>query len=499
MKNTHLTITLGLIMMTLASASVFAQSSPGWSKPEQLLAEILLRDTSSRTVSYLPKGYWFGLSDRSYGYLKLIKNGAKNYLLRDGTHHVYLLKDEKGKPLLQRLDSSVFYGDNFLSMAFLRKDTIYQYGGYGFWNTRDFFMYYRNTNRDWEFLSGGNGLKNEHNYHFYDEDEDAFYMLGSLYSSHHPVPKKILLDSVYRYDFTTRQWTAVGRFPENFSELNLLYKLELPVCFTPFGFLDTKTSVPKLFDIPGNRILYPTGKFADFVLKLGITDPVEDPDYRIFIYLQDTLHIIKGTEGKINHAQIHLSLKDFDQTRKHSLYIPVQTDASGFSGINQTWIFALSIPLSFAGYYLLNRVRRKRRQEQDAQPSQTEPEYDDNPEDLVPSGDTDPAKNPAQNNDIAFFRSQLNPTEIELLEMLLKATLSGTAADIMSINKTLGVSNKEASLQKTRRSICINNINSCFRQTLKMDENLIIRERDNEDKRAFVYKLDPRYVDLLKV
>jgi len=107
---------------------------------------------------------------------------------------------------------------------------------------------------------------------------------------------------------------------------------------------------------------------------------------------------------------------------------------------------------------------------------------------------TDRVDNISGEDDLRFFRAQLNPSEIALLEMLLRETLAGRAADIQSINKILGVSIKEASLQKTRRSLAINHINSSFRQILKEDASLIIRERDKIDKRVFVYKLAPQFI-----
>jgi hypothetical protein len=498
MKNTHHTIALGLMMMTLASAPVFAQSYPGWSKPEQLLADILLRDTTSRTVSYLPKGYWFGLSDRSHGYLKLVKNGKNNYLLRDGTHQVFLLNEIKGKPSLQRLDSSVFYGDNFLSMTFLRKDTIYQYGGYGFWNTRDFFMYYRNTNKDWEFLTGGDGLPNELNYYWYDKTEDAFYIMGSLSSTHHPIPQKKLVDSIYRYDFVTHQWTSIGRIQDNFSELDLLWKLELPVCFTSFGFLDTRSFQLKLYDIPGNRILIPKGRLTDFLFRIAKGNPLQINEYKHFIYLGDSLHVLQGNRDTILHATIQITEADFDASKAQILFIPNKKGFRVTFTQYLAWIISLTILLMMAGFFW--KVRRRRIKKPDNLQAADSSAIERSDEITPTYHPAMPTANIGKlgNQDLDFFRAALNPTEQELLDMLLKATLSGTAADIISINKTLGVSNKEASLQKTRRSICINNINSCFRQTLKIDENLIIRERDSEDKRAFVYKLDARYVDLLK-
>ena len=497
MRNTAQALALPLLILTILSSTVFAQTYRDWSKPEQLLAEILLRDTTSRMVSYLPKGYWFGLTDRSHGYLKLVKKGGENYLLRDGTHQVFLLRKDKGNMFLDRQDSSVFYGDNFLSMTFLRKDTIYQYGGYGFWNTRDFFMYYRNSNQDWEFLTGGNGLPNELNYHWYDAKEDAFYIIGSLHTTHHPLPHKKLVDSIYRYDFATHQWTAIGRVQDNFSEMNLLWKLELPVCFTPFGYLDTRTSVLKLHDIPGNRILSPKGKLADFLLKIGRSDPLYSKDYRHFIVLNDTLHIIRGTNEKVEYATIGINMSDYDLKRTQTLYLPIKNKSTLFNLLQQPWIFSLAIPLTAAGYYLRNRRRKKAEPEAITEEAIQETGEDEGIAESNAFTETNHTNAIIKTDDLAFFKSQLNPTELELLDMLLKTTQAGSAADIISINKTLGVANKDASLQKARRSISINNINSCFRQILKVEDNLIIRARDEDDKRAFVYTLNPTFIDRL--
>lgn len=500
MKNTPSINIILFIGMILLSGSSRSQTINMISAPEAALAEILLKDTTSQTVSYLPKGYWFGLTDRSHGWAVLVKNGPKNYLLRDGTHHVYLLGKQNGKIHLERIDSSAFSGDNFLMMAFLRNDTIYQYGGYGFWNTRDFFMRFRPTNRDWEFLTGGNGLKNELNYHWYDQHEDAFYVIGSLSSMHHPVPKKILVDSIYRYPFATKQWTAIGRLPDNFSELNPLSKLELPVCFTPFGFLDTRTFQVKLYDLPGNKIFSPKGRLTDFLLRIAKGNPIQTNEYKHFIYLADTLHIFQGTKDKVYHDRISISEADFDTLNCQTFYVPIK-QGSDFSMIsNLYWLLYLPLPLMVAGYYWRSRRSRKNpmlvvhEADDENEEDLNEPDIEQAPP--ISAVDSTPA---SSSQDLDFFRSQLTPIEVELLEMLLKTTLAGKTTDIIAINKTIGVSNKETSLQKARRSICINNINNSFRQTMKHEDNLIIRERDADDKRAFVYRIDDRYLPLFSI
>gem|GEM_PF-1976566 len=68
----------------------------------------------------------------------VVKARPRNYVLRHGTHEVYLLSIHDEKSLLTRLNSSLHVGDNFHMMAFQRNDILYPYGGCSFWNSRDF-------------------------------------------------------------------------------------------------------------------------------------------------------------------------------------------------------------------------------------------------------------------------------------------------------------------------------------------------------------------------
>lgn len=502
MKNTPTLLRFLTLLPFFLPPALRAQSATDWSKPEERLADLLLRDSVTRTVSYLPKGYWFGLDDRSHGSLVLVKDGPRNYMLRDGTHHVYLLERQNGKKRLQRLDSSVFSGDNFLMMAFLRNDTIYQYGGYGFWNTRDFFMRYRAANRDWDFLTGGAGLPNELNYHYYDPKRDAFYVIGSLSSTHHPYPRKVLVDSVYQYDFRSRRWTSLGRIRSDFSDLDSRRNDIMSFCFTSFGFLDCRTFGIKLYDIPNNRILDPKDPLTDLLFDIGRTDRLFEERYRLFILLNDTMHLLQGRSDTIRHSRFRVTLEDFNASLPQRIYTPVSANGLNL-GSHSRLILLLLIPLAGGTFFYRNRKRKRTLKTPNPVPPdhgpaeilpEPSPGRDPREESIQMQEITDRVDNISGEDDLRFFRAQLNPSEIALLEMLLRETLAGRAADIQSINKILGVSIKEASLQKTRRSLAINHINSSFRQILKEDASLIIRERDKIDKRVFVYKLAPQFI-----
>ena len=486
-----------LILSYVVVSAVCAMAQPGPSRttpPEAELARLLLSDTVTQTVSYLPRGYWFGLADRSQGSLVVVKDGPRNYVLRDGTHEVYLLRQADGVPYLQRLDSSVFSGDNFQMMAFLRKDTLYQYGGYGFWDTRDFFMRYRPTGHDWEFLTGGTGLPNELNYHFYDRESDAFYVMGSLSTSHHPYARKVFVDSVYRYDFPARRWTSLGRLRDDFDEFDSRGGDPISLCFSPFGLIDTRTSNLRLFDIPGNRVLNAGNRLADAVMSSGRSDRTYDPGYRVFVYLGDTLHGLQGDDGRVKHFRIRVTAADFDPTPAQQMYRPVGATSIPAVPAWAKWLAAICLPVTGVAWGLrLRRRRHARREAAEADGTATvEPSA---PPESVP-GTGEGVAEPVLRDDIAFFRSQLSPAELDLFEVLLGQSRAGTSTDSQTLNKVLGVAGKPDSIQKARRSVAMNNINDTFRKTLKRDSPLLVRERDADDKRAFVYRIDERFLGL---
>jgi hypothetical protein len=60
------------------------------------------------------------------------------------------------------------------------------------------------------------------------------------------------------------------------------------------------------------------------------------------------------------------------------------------------------------------------------------------------------------------------------------------------------VGRKEASVQKTRRSTAINKINESFAICLKVKNPLIVRLRDEDDKRSYKYQIAEEHLDLVR-
>ncbi|MCU0380881.1 MAG: hypothetical protein MUE58_06790, partial [Chitinophagaceae bacterium] len=97
------------------------------------------------------------------------------------------------------------------------------------------------------------------------------------------------------------------------------------------------------------------------------------------------------------------------------------------------------------------------------------------------------AVQPSPVNDIRFFLQHLTAVERELLKELVRNSMQDRKLDTDAMNKILGVSNKDAEIQKARRSNSITRINNTFTQVTRIKGLLIQRERDSFDKRAYLY------------
>lgn len=78
---------------------------------------------------------------------KLLYKG-KDLISIPGTGQVYIF-DREGKRL-ERLDETFYHGYNFLATQFVRNDTLFSLGGYGFWHFNNLLTYFDFKNKEWE-------------------------------------------------------------------------------------------------------------------------------------------------------------------------------------------------------------------------------------------------------------------------------------------------------------------------------------------------------------
>ena len=112
---------------------------------------------------------------------------------------------------LKRIDNSFDHKMSFGSHVFKKNDTIFKFGGYGFWSTRNFFNYFNEKTKEWEFYPTKGTLLAPG---LYDHkgiliDEDYFVTNGKIMN---------LFDGfsfeenkeIWKFNFLTKKWTNLG-------------------------------------------------------------------------------------------------------------------------------------------------------------------------------------------------------------------------------------------------------------------------------------------------
>lgn len=91
---------------------------------------------------------------------------------------------------------------------------------------------------------------------------------------------------------------------------------------------------------------------------------------------------------------------------------------------------------------------------------------------------------------------EFNEFEKEFLNKLLNK--KGKFIDIETLNYILGLSKKSPEIQKKNRSEFLNKLNHKLKEVFSTDDTIIIRVKDDEDKRVFVYQLNVEYFEKLE-
>ena len=119
-----------------------------------------------------------------------------------GTGKVFSVDTANG--IIERIDNTIFGGYNFDAYQFVRNDTIFSFGGYGFWTENNLLTYFSQLRKEWSVYSVGtfppynpDFLKSPaYKFAFYDPTVDALFVVRQNF--------------FYKYSFNTGLWEKLG-------------------------------------------------------------------------------------------------------------------------------------------------------------------------------------------------------------------------------------------------------------------------------------------------
>ncbi len=377
--------------------------------------------------------------------VKFVRNKHGVFMSVDATGRIYLVKDNQPDLDLVRIDSTIFFGYNFGSYFFTHNDTLFSYGGYGYWNVNGHLRYFKYDQAEWELLPLSKEItarKGDADFSYnswFDLSKGSFYVLKS---TSHP-------DSVYALDMKKKEWRTLGK---RIHDQNLSYFIS-----TPWGLVcsnsDTESSPQYLLlDFYNNSIsTLNSTKTAELTASIY-------PDFKAFIR-DSTLCVLKRFDGN-GLNKVRLSKADFELTDE-KIYEPI-TEPSIINSLLKFAIHNWHIMVALAAVFMVGLLLGNRNNKRIIQNSK-------------------PVNNMPDNLNV------FDPKERDLIKLILRKSHLNQTTSIEEINHVLGVSGKSPDMQKKHRSDVINSINNKYRLVSGSSENLLTSKRSDPDKRSFEY------------
>ena len=442
---------------------------------EIAILDILTKDTINPLQTKLDGDVFkFGIAPFSNSKISILKNRNDIYIQPLGTGKLYQVKkDQAGSYQIKRIDSTYFNGANFNAINFFMNDTLFQYGGDGYWHIRGYVTYFSPKTHEWELYNANKlvvAFEDNNNNLAYqiDRNNKSLYISNAFSQVDFPFSLNIKsIDSVFKFDIQKHEWTTLG--PTNpllksiiedkgifHFQMNdyciIQNKLELFwVNFSnnTFGKLKSKNN----------------GEFKETWLSL-YTNNTKFHDAHFC--LGNRLYLIK-IDGKNNLSYLTFDIeKDaFDFGTQQPAYLPTNklflVLKNHLSEIILSLLFILAISILF--YWLKSRNKKSILNKE--------------------------VSNILNNH---FFES-LTVIEKQLIEVLYEHHLKAAFVSTKLINKIIGVQNKDIMTQNKNRSDYFLKINQKFKFATHKDLPLIIKTRDQLDKRQFNYGLQEAYIN----
>ena len=339
---------------------------------------------------------------------------------------IYRIEKEKSI----RIDKSYLHRKQHKASQFVYRDTLFRYGGYGFWRANNFFTYFDESTAEWEYFP-------TQGYSFPPEVYgsscfllgDTFYSVAGLEIDKFTGLEGEINKDIWKFDFTTRKWTNLGRTAVNLSPYKTVKKDSL---FYLFGH-PTETDENLVVDLKNNNVLfYNQGVISANISKL-------EPAF----FRGDSLYYFKNNQlyGKA------LGTRAFANPEKtERLYFDQRA-----LFLNLTYAAVLAFVIITMGYLWVIVVRMRTPR-------------------LVRGG---------IRNKLEFF--PLSEDE-EMILVLLQSKLRATTDDILQL---IGRDDLSDSQNNKRKADAIESINTLMKKLV--GKTIIKIVKDPNDKRQLIY------------
>jgi hypothetical protein len=436
--------------------------------PQNALLSHLLRDTSQSTRITLSKDPIIPQpAPFTKNYQQLIKSKTGLYLFIDGTGRVYHAKSwDNNWVNFDRIDSTTFFGFNKGSQKFVIGDTIFSFGGYGFWHFNGTLSYFT-SRKEWEMLPLNKEISF---YDIYDrissisqfDMKNNLFYFSAVQIGQQTVIDAPINDSFYVIDINKRNVRAIGKriiSNDDYMRFAEPHKVE-----TPWGILMDS----------------PLGDNRDFILNIK-ENLIYVSEDRIIQQLIPSSQYVNDNLLFYQNGYLYVSVFPFDKldSLKFDIGKFKLLNTKIYSNEKRLDVFSVTNLSNQYGLYLISIIvilliiiiffKTKKS-----------------------SLNTD--KN-QENSKIDDF---LTPLEKQLLMNFISKIEKNDNCSTDELNTMLGVGLKSVEIKKKARTDFITRVNYKLKQHFSLSDDIIIRERSEEDKRSYLYSIAPELISKIK-
>ena len=261
-------------------------------------------------------------------------------LLQNGGGPVYKLSNDS----LYRIDRSRWHKTQNMSYTYVQNDTLFNLGGYGYFNNFDKILYFDNKTFEWYKYNSKNDLYDNASNDFlifHDrKEEEIFYFGGKFDVTPQNIEKENLQYSIMKFSASNKRWDKVGNLDFSFSnKRNYIYDYHQSLLKRSFNFFDENYLYLLIFnelytfDFKNNFFT-----ISDFSLDNinTLNKIIYNPDYKELMYI--TSFTSENYPEVIIQKIDDFLPKDFKE--KHYIY------STSNSGWNYAIVFLILIIIS---------------------------------------------------------------------------------------------------------------------------------------------------------
>lgn len=470
-----------LFVLLLLRFSAIAQSDMDikpLSKAEIAFLDFINQDsTNNLNLTFFEDNFRFGVPFKIANGISLMKYNNAIYIQLLGSGRL-LKVQKKGNSNyeLTRLDSTFHSGVNFGSINFFYRDTLFQYGGIGFWKIKDYFTFLSKKTHEWELYNSNRKIPNYINktdglIYQVNEKTGKFYLSHSIHQQDFPnTLTTVVQDSCMVFNFKDRTWQNLGSTNPELKELGIKSVFH-KTAFGPFLIFHSDLELYWLNFSTNQYGSLDKDKQAEYREK-WLKLYKNSPDHMFQFVMGTNFYLIRiEKDGQLNYETIALNDKDFVYTNAQPIYTNnffvsfLKMIEPGKPIIGNAIIVFIALLL----YTLYNKRFKKK-------------------------------KIPIEVQSILYknFYSSLTIIEKELLQAIYQLQVKNEQISTKIINKIIGVQQKDIITQNKSRSDYFLRINQKFKLATSASELLIVKQREATDKRQYNYNINLVFIKQLE-